>query len=80
MGSDLRSYRQRLGLTVRGAARQIGVTHASIIYWERGTRQPRDIYRRAIETWSGGEVRADGWPLREEEQRVLDRVAPAVVA
>lgn len=41
---SLRDMRQEKGLTIQALAEQIGVSHVSIIHWEKGDRTPNGKY------------------------------------
>jgi transcriptional regulator with XRE-family HTH domain len=76
----LRAFRDSLDLSLAEAARQLGVSHVTLRNWERGALVPSEDYRRAIETWTGGAVPADAWPVGERERRRLERVARVQLA
>lgn len=39
-GDDLKSFRERYGLSQRGLARRIGYSHTMVSLWEAGKRTP----------------------------------------
>lgn len=72
--SALTAYRKSLGLTLRRAASQIGCTHAALISWESGKQNPTENYRRLIQRWSKGRIKAKSWPVSRRERVELDRI------
>lgn len=72
----LRSLRVKLGLSLRDAAAQIGVSHVVWHQWENG-RTPRELFRAELERWSGGAVPASLWRLGKLETRLRARVEAA---
>lgn len=79
-GSRLRAHRERLGLSLRAAARELGCTHVAWMAWEADEKSPSGPFRDAIEEWSGGDVPADAWPLSDRERAVRERIAEARAA
>jgi transcriptional regulator with XRE-family HTH domain len=63
------------GLSLRDAARGIGTSKTSLIFWLRGDQRPRAEVRDAIEKWTSGAVPASSWLLPGEVLPV-DRVSP----
>jgi transcriptional regulator with XRE-family HTH domain len=79
----LTTFRTLLGLSIREAARQLGVTHTTLIQWEGGVCVPGPENREAIERWTRRAVRASSWPGRgyQAKRRLeVPRVRPAVGA
>ncbi len=64
----LNRYRVSQALSVRAAARELGVTHAGYLAWESGRNPPSPVWRAALERWSGGLVGATSWPLSPRER------------
>ncbi len=75
-GQLLAAYRERLGLSHRSAAEQIGCSHPSLMAWESGRVTPVQPYRDRIEAWSGGELPAAIWRSATERSAEL-RIAVA---
>ena len=44
----IKRLRKKLGLTTRQLAARVGVSHVSIVHWESGQRQPREVCLRAL--------------------------------
>ncbi len=55
----LTPYRESIGLNIREAAAQIGVTHESMRRYENGERTPSVEMIALIREWSRGAVTAD---------------------
>lgn len=82
-GPRLRQFRERLGLSLREAARQLHVAHPALKDWEGEEQTPTAPYRDAIEVWTGGEIKASDWPLQGRERDIAQnaaKVGPAVSA
>lgn len=47
----LKAARLKAGLTQEELGLQLGVTLNTLCRWERGKREPRGLYRKAIERW-----------------------------
>lgn len=74
-GADLlREHRLRLGLSVRAAARALGVSHVTYRNWELKRLPPSAPFRHAIEVWTRGVVLESAWPLSEREKTTLLKV------
>ena len=80
-GQQLRRFREQLGLSMRAAAEQMGVTHVAMRNWENGIGEPPSApYRERIERWSSGAIAAVGWGMTIRERReaaALASVRPA---
>jgi transcriptional regulator with XRE-family HTH domain len=48
VSSQLREWRERLGLTQAGAAAVLGVSQRAVENWEQGVNQPRGLALRAL--------------------------------
>ena len=46
---DIKSIRERLGLTQEGLAHKLGVSWATVARWERGKGRPSRLARKALE-------------------------------
>lgn len=82
-GPRLRAFRERLGLSLRAAARQLNVAHPALKDWEEEHQTPTPPYRDAIEVWTRKEICAADWPLSGRERVVVEnaaKVGPAVAA
>lgn len=82
-GARLRSFRERLGISLREAARQLHVAHPALKDWEEEQQVPTAAYRDAIEVWTGGDIKAGAWPLSERERGIVENasmVKPATKA
>lgn len=67
----LTSVRRRRRLSVRAAAREMGVSHVALIGWESGSI-PTGPFKRLIEVWSDGEIAPDSWPQTAAEKRATN--------
>lgn len=71
-----------MGLSAREAARQLKVSHVTLLDWESEARNPSKDYRKAISRWSGGGVPEASWPLSKRElarAARLESVQPSAV-
>ncbi len=64
----LKGHLKKKGISIRRAARELHVTHATVIGWLNGRSVPLPVFRGAIERWSGGEVRAIAWRITDRER------------
>lgn len=72
----LRRFREERRISLREAAIALGgVSHVSVLAWELCKSTPSHEMRIAIERWTGGEVRADSWPLAKRERQISGRAA-----
>ncbi len=62
----------------RGAARAVGVSSPTMLDWISGRKTPAPPNRRALEIWTGGQVRESDWISRRERESAEKacRVAP----
>ena len=65
----LRDFRVALGLSLRQASQQLGVSHVALRTWET-VKPPEGPYRDLIEVWSGVKLPASMWPLSPTEKKV----------
>lgn len=70
IGSKLRAFRVSLGLSLREASVQLNVTHPALRSWEEGESPPWPMFRRAIEVWTHGTVKASDWPMSPRESEL----------
>lgn len=70
----LSDYRSKLGRSARKAAEELGTSHNALRSWELGRANPNPLFREAIEVWSEGKVRADGWGLNAREREIVRRL------
>lgn len=57
----LRRVAQDRGLSKTAIAREIGVSHPTVIDWLRGHKRPSWPNRFRIRDWSGGAITAESW-------------------
>lgn len=70
VGNMLRSYREDVAkLSARKAAAEMGITHTVLRIWEQGLKAPTLLYRKEIERWSEGHIKAKYWPMSRREAR-----------
>lgn len=79
-GPRLRRFRIALGLSLRGAARQLHATHPALRSWEDEEQTPTAPYRDAIEVWTGGDIKASEWPLEGREKQIVANAAAVKLA
>jgi DNA-binding XRE family transcriptional regulator len=58
----LKAFLAKNHITQERAGEAIGVTRITMWSWIKGESLPSDQARTDIETWTGGEVKASGWP------------------
>ena len=75
----LRTFLKTHKITAADAARALDVSAPTMGDWLKGTKRPRETYRRAIAVWTGDAVPADAWALASDA-RILTRVKPFVAA
>lgn len=74
----LAAFRERHGISLREAARLLGVSAPTVLDWERRRKVPSVASRRAIRIWTHGHIREEEWTTsreRAEEERAR-RVRP----
>ncbi len=76
----LAAFLKSRGITLLAAAGAIGVSGPTILDWRRGTKRPSSHLRKAIASWSGGEVPEESWmtPAEAASVRVTPFTAPAL--
>lgn len=79
-GARLRRFREKRGLGLRAAARQLHVSHPALRFWETNATTPSGPYRDAIELWTDGDIRAQDWGLTPREAQVAGQLAGVDVA
>ena len=75
IGAMLRRFREKHGLSLREAARQLHIAHPVLLAWEVGRFAPVHAYRRAIERWTRGEIAADAWAVPAVERETMARAS-----
>jgi transcriptional regulator with XRE-family HTH domain len=59
-------------LSLRRAARLLGVSKTTLLFWIRGTQRPDGDNRRAIAKWTRNAVPAEAWLLEGESEPLTD--------
>lgn len=59
--NEIRKLREKVGLTQRQFARLLGVTHQTVINWEKGRTEPPPVHVELMERWRN--------QLHQKEQR-----------
>lgn len=61
--AEIRSERERQGLSQEALARLLGVTTSAVVKWESGARTPSGAALTLLRLWADGKVsgRADGY-------------------
>jgi len=59
--NEIRKLRDEVGLTQRQFARLLGVTHQTVINWEKGRTEPPPVHDELMERWRN--------QLHQKEQR-----------
>lgn len=75
----LARFIEKTGVSRREAARQLHVSHPTLLAWIDGSRTPEVGARReAIERWTSGQVPASSWENDEEraKREAIEAVAP----
>ncbi len=72
---ELFAFLQEKGIGPSRAARELGVSHPSVLAWKRGSARPKAHQRTAIKVWTGGRVTESMW-LTEQELRQLADATP----
>lgn len=72
----LKTCIQARGLSLGKAAKEIGCSKTTLIFWLRGGQRPEYPRRRRISRWSRGDVPVRAWESQEE--RDIERGAKAV--
>lgn len=72
----LREFLQAHGLKQTRLAELLSVSDPTIHDWLKGTKRPRKKFRRAIETWTKGEVSASAWGEPEDADEEPIEIAP----
>jgi len=49
--NEIRDLREKVGLTQRQFARLLGVTHQTVINWEKGRTEPPPMHDELMERW-----------------------------
>lgn len=62
----LAAFRARHGVSLRQAARLLGVSAPTVLDWERCRKVPSPASRRAIHIWTDGHIRAEEWATSRE--------------
>lgn len=73
----LRAFLDEHDLNLSEAARALHCSHPALLDW-LGGKSPSEPYRLAIETWTGGRIKACAWPLQGREARLVAKLAPIV--
>lgn len=72
--SKLARFRARHGVSLRLAARSLGVSAPTVLDWERGRKVPSPPLRRAILIWTDGHIREEEW-MTPRERAIEARMA-----
>ena len=78
-GKRFRQFIKDRHLKLAEVARQLMCTHPAIIGWMDG-EIPSEPFRRAIETWTAGEIPASSWGETRTEITLRARLASVVPA
>lgn len=62
------------------AARELGVTSATLHYWLTGAQRPRPVHQEQLEIWSDGDVPREIWLTAAERTRLDEARARARAA
>lgn len=72
----LSAFRKKHGLGLTEVAEALDVTHAAVIDWEKGAKDPSHPNRAKIERYTRGEVPIPSWPVSKKEAAELAAVVP----
>lgn len=75
----LGEFLKKHGISKASAGKALDVSHVTILEWIERRKHPSPPHKRAIATWTRGEVPEDGWPLSDREKALeekADKVRP----
>lgn len=75
LATRLRQARSRAGLTIRGLAKELGISHAAVGHWETGRHVPSLRMLPRVAELIGVDAEwlvAGGWPLRSSSDVIRE--------